>query len=252
MPPLSFFTHPHPFRRQALPRRIAAFFLTTWLAFAGHVAQGQGTAASPSPAVASATTTAGSSGAATPTTATPTVAAPAGYILGPDDQVGVEVFGEDDLRAAARLNSEGSMSLPLLGPVRLAGLTTSQAAARITELLRKDYLVNPRVSVSLLGYAKRRFTVLGQVNRPGSYDMPDDAAVRGGIDLLEAIALAGGYTRIAAPSRITVVRRSTTSGPSETIRVDARRLAKGGSGRNGEGGFLVKAGDTITVDESIF
>lgn len=207
----------------------------------GSPALGQGTSAPAAPAPAAPSLPAA-------------VAAPAGYTLSPDDQVAVEVFGEDDLRAAGRLNSEGSMNLPLLGPVRLAGLTTAQAAARITELLRKDYLVNPRVNVSLVGYAKRRFTVLGQVNRPGAYDMPEDSVVRGGIDLLEAIALAGGYTRIAAPGRITVVRRNEgASGGTETLRVDAKRLAKGQSGRAGQGtGFLVKAGDTITVDESIF
>ncbi len=231
-------------------RRLGAALLAVvvWVACGSVIARAQG-------APAGAGNAPGSSAPAPAAAPLPAaVAAPAGYTLGPDDQVAVEVFGEDDLRAAGRLNSEGSMSLPLLGPVRLAGLTTAQAAARITELLRKDYLVNPRVNVSLVGYAKRRFTVLGQVNRPGAYDMPEDSVMRGGIDLLEAIALAGGYTRIAAPGRITVVRRSERDGgQAETLRVDAKRLAKGQSGRPGQqSGFLVKPGDTITVDESIF
>ncbi len=170
------------------------------------------------------------------------VSAPAGYQLSANDQVAVEVFGEEDLRTNARLNGEGNLSLPLLGSVHVAGLTLTQAAARLTELYGKDYLVNPKVNVTLVGYAKRRFTVLGQVNRPGSYEMPDGSP--GGIDLLEAVAMAGGYTRIAAPERISV-RREGGNG-DQVLRVNGKRAAKG------EGSFVVKPGDTITVGESIF
>jgi protein involved in polysaccharide export with SLBB domain len=169
--------------------------------------------------------------------------APAGYVLGPNDYVGVEVFGEDDLRTNGRLNPEGNLSVPLLGSVHLAGLTLTQAASRLTELYGRDYLVNPKVNVMLLGYAKRRFSILGQVGRPGNYEMPESSP--GGIDLLEAIALAGGYTRIAAPERITVRRQSAHG--DQIFKVNAKKFNKG----NG-GGFRVEPGDTITVGESIF
>lgn len=169
--------------------------------------------------------------------------APAGYVLGPNDYVGVEVFGEDDLRTNGRLNPEGNLSVPLLGSVHLAGLTLTQAASKLTELYSRDYLVNPRVNVILQSYAKRRFSILGQVGRPGSYEMPEGSP--GGIDLLEAIALAGGYTRIAAPERITV-RRQGGNG-DQIFKVNAKKFNK----RNG-GGFRVEPGDTITVGESIF
>jgi protein involved in polysaccharide export with SLBB domain len=169
--------------------------------------------------------------------------APAGYVLGPNDSVGVEVFGEDDLRTNGRLNPEGNLSVPLLGSVHLAGLTLTQAASKLTELYGRDYLVNPRVNVMLLGYAKRRFSILGQVNHPGSLEMPESSP--GGIDLLEAIAMAGGYTRIAAPERI-IVRRQGSNG-DQIFKVNAKKFNKD----NG-GGFLVQPGDTITVGESIF
>ena len=103
----------------------------------------------------------------------PGVSAPSGYILSANDQVAVEVFGEEDLRTNGRLNGEGNLSVPLLGSIHLAGLTLTQAASRLTDLYARDYLVNPRVNVMLIGYAKRRFTMLGQINRPGSYEMPD-------------------------------------------------------------------------------
>jgi polysaccharide export outer membrane protein len=171
----------------------------------------------------------------------PAISAPNDYQLSTDDQIAVEVFGEEDLRSGARLNADGAVSLPLLGSVRLAGLTLNQAAARLTELYGRDYLVNPKVNVMLIGYAKRRFTMLGQVNRPGSYDMPEGSP--SGIDLLEAVAIAGGYTRIAAPERISVKRRD------QIMRVDAKKMARQ-SGTSGN--FRVEPGDTITVGESLF
>jgi len=172
------------------------------------------------------------------------VSTPSGYILSANDQVAVEVFGEEDLRTNGSLNGEGNMSVKLLGSVHLAGLTLTQAASRLTDLYARDYLVNPRVNVMLVGYAKRRFTMLGQINRPGSYEMPDGSPE--GIDLLEAVAMAGGYTRIAAPERISVRRHSNT-GKDEIIRVDAKRLARGDRSN-----FTVLPGDAITVGESIF
>ena len=174
------------------------------------------------------------------------VSAPAGYVLSANDQVAIEVFGEDDLRTNGRLNGEGNLSLPLLGSVRLSGLTLTQAAARLTDLYGRDYLVHPKVNLTLVGYAKRRFTVLGQVNRPGSYEMPEGSPE--GIDILEAIAFAGGYTRIAAPESIKV-RRHGANG-DQIIKVNAKRLAKGQGGPSGS--FRVQPGDTISVGESWF
>jgi len=204
------------------------------------------TTGSPVPSLVSAlpdsTKPAGSSGSSTNsvvTLAASAISAPSGYQLTTDDQIAVEIYGEDELRSSVRLNADGAVSLPLLGSVHLGGLTLNQAAARLTELYGKDYLVNPKVNVMLIGYAKRRFTVLGQVNRPGSYEMPEGSL--SGIDVLEAIAIAGGYTRIAAPERISVKRRD------QILRVDAKRLARAG-GKS----FRVQPGDTITVGESIF
>jgi polysaccharide export outer membrane protein len=157
--------------------------------------------------------------------------------------VTIEVFGEDDLRTSGRLNPEGNLSVPLLGSIHLAGLTLTQAVSKLTELYSRDYLVNPKINVTLLTYARKRFSILGQVNSPGSKEMPE--GTQEGIDLLEAIALAGGYTRIASPERITV-RRQNASG-DQTFKVNAKRFTKGKGGA-----FLVLPGDTINVGESIF
>ena len=194
-------------------------------------AASQPAAISPSRAVASAPTSTGG------------VSAPAGYILSPSDGVTIEVYGEGDLSASGRLNPEGNLSVPLLGSIHLAGLTLTQAVSKLTELYSRDYLVNPKINVTLLSYVRKHFSILGQVNRPGSIEMPESSPE--GIDLLEAIALAGGYTRIASPERITV-RRQNASG-DQTFKVNAKRFTKGKGG-----GFLVLPGDTINVGESIF
>ena len=193
-----------------------------------------GTAASQS----AATSTSRAPASAPPSTAG--VSAPAGYTLSPGDQVAVEVFGEDDLRTNGRLNSDGNLTVPLLGSIHLAGMTPTQAASRVTELYSRDYLVNPKINVTLVSYGSRRFTMLGEIGHPGIFEMSPD-----GIDLLEAVAMAGGYTRIAAPERITI-RRHTASG-EQIIKVNAKRFTKGKGG-----GFRVEPGDTITVGESIF
>jgi protein involved in polysaccharide export with SLBB domain len=171
------------------------------------------------------------------------ISAPPGYQLTANDAIAVEVFGEADLMTRSRLNSEGNISLPLLGSVHLTGLTLTQATARITELYARDYLVNPKVNVTLQGYARRRFTVLGQVNHPGSFDFPETSP--GGIDLMEAIAMAGGYTRIAAPERVSVRRHSENG--DQMLRVNAKRVERGQAPN-----FRVQSGDSITVGESIF
>lgn len=163
------------------------------------------------------------------------------YILSPNDQVQIEVFQEDDLRTNAKISKEGTITFPLLGAVKLAGLTQSQATARITELLKRDFLVNPRVGMTVVNFSKKRFTILGQVNSPGIKEMPDQE----GLDLLEAIGMAGGYTRIANPGRITVKRRE--GGAETVLQIDGKAMAKGKGA-----GFQIKPGDTITVAESIF
>jgi protein involved in polysaccharide export with SLBB domain len=197
----------------------------------------------PGTAASQPATTSTSRAASSAPASTGGVSVPAGYILSPNDQVAVEVFGEDDLRINGRLTPEGNLNVPLLGSIHLAGLTPTQAASRLTELYSRDYLVNPKINVTLVSYGSRRFTILGQVGHPGIFEMPPTSPE--GIDLLEASAMAGGYTRIAAPERITV-RRHSASG-DQILKVNAKRFTKGKGG-----GFRVEPGDAITVGESIF
>ena len=162
--------------------------------------------------------------------------------IGPNDVLEIKVFQEADLDSKQRVSREGVIVFPLVGSVKVGGKSPEEAARLIRDLLAKDYLVNPQVSVSISEYDKRRFTVLGQVQKPGTYDMPDREAVT----LLQAIGLAGGYTRIADPAKVTVKRR--TEDRESVLRVDAKSMANGRSA----GVFDVLPGDVITVGESIF
>jgi polysaccharide export outer membrane protein len=164
------------------------------------------------------------------------------YQLLTDDVVQIKVFQEEDLDSVLRVSKEGTITFPLIGVVQVGGKTPQEAALLIKAALAKDYLVNPQVSLTVVEYAKRLFTVLGQVQRPGSYDLPD----RDTLTLIQAIGMAGGYTRIADPGRITLKR--TVDGRQSVMHLNAKKMAGG----TVESTFAVKSGDIITVGESVF
>ena len=107
---------------------------------------------------------------------------------------------------------------------------------------RNDVIVSDFRTAVVMPNAKRRFTILGQVNRPGSYEMPEGSP--DGVDLLEAIAMAGGFTRLADTGKV-IVRRNR-AGQEQVFRVK-------GTAESGEGTtFKVQPDDTITVSERMF
>ena len=162
------------------------------------------------------------------------------YLLSPNDVIEVKVYQEDDLATKGRVAKDGTLTLPLVGVVKVGGKSVEAAAAFIRELYGKDYLVNPQVGVTILEYAKRNFTVLGQVQRPGSYEIPNEQS----IDLLRAIAMAGGYTRIGKSSNITVQRKV---GQETKIfnNLDAGAMAKDKNAKP----FEILPEDVVTVGE---
>jgi protein involved in polysaccharide export with SLBB domain len=165
-----------------------------------------------------------------------------GTVLHNNDLIRITVFQEDDLLTEARISKTGYILFPLLGSLHLAGRTVDQAAAEIRERLDKDYIIHPQVTVTVLDYAKEWVTVLGEVQKPGTVELPAE----GNLDLLGAIALAGGYTKIAAPNRITVRRQ--VKGEDEVLRVNGKDLARDSNVKI----FYVQPGDTIMVGQSVF
>jgi len=165
------------------------------------------------------------------------------HILMPGDLIDVKVFQEPDLESTLRIAQDGAIVFPLIGRVMVGGQSPLAAARLIQNLLDKDYLVNPQVTLLVTEYAVRSFTVLGEVQKPGTYDMPD----REEVSLLEAIGMSGGYTRVANAGSVTVKRKIRDQ---ETIyHLNAKKMAARGGA---SGTFDIEPGDVITVSESIF
>ena len=162
--------------------------------------------------------------------------------LQPNDVLEVMVYQEPDLTTKVTLDDRGMVALPLVGPVKLAGLTLEQATAKIRELYDKDYLVNPKVTIQVDQFAVLRFTVLGQVQRPGSFEFPPNES----LNLLEGLAMAGGYTRLAAPNKVTLQRN--VNGEVKVFHLDADAMARDKTNKP----FQILPGDTVTVEERVF
>ena len=180
--------------------------------------------------------------AAAPSPDTLAAVRPTNYELSPGDSVTITVFRESDLTTQQRLSRDGTINFPLLGIIRLAGKNTNDAAALIAGMLAKGYLVHPQVSVSVVDFAKIKFTVLGQVSSPGAYEISADQS----IDILAAIAKAGGFTRLADQGHVLV--RRTANGQEETYKIDVKRLMNDKKSAR----FPIQANDNISVGERLF
>jgi polysaccharide export outer membrane protein len=164
------------------------------------------------------------------------------YRLSPGDLIYVKVFQEDDLTSSLRISEDGTITFPLIGTVKVGGLTVAQATQAIYAPLDQRYLVNPQISVTVLSFTDRHVTVLGQVEHAGDYNLKEQSSV----DFLEAIGLAGGFTRLADTANVTV--RRVIDGKPTILRVDARKMASDSGAAN----FQVLPGDIISVQERLF
>lgn len=150
------------------------------------------------------------------------------YTLGVGDRIRVTVFGEADLSGEFQIDGQGDVSMPLIGTVRAVGRSTRSLEDHMAGLYGDGYLVNPQISIEVLNF--RPFFILGEVNRPGSYPY------REGLTVLNAVALAGGFTFRADEDDIEI-----TKGGSEDERPAAARLTT-----------PVGPGDLIRVTERLF
>jgi protein involved in polysaccharide export with SLBB domain len=161
------------------------------------------------------------------------------YVLAPGDTLDLMVYKEPDLSMRSKIARDGRVQLPLLGEVQVAGKSVREAQDYIKSLLNADYLVDPQVYLNIASYTQRKITLIGQVVRPGSYELQGNES----LGILEAIGMAGGFTRIADSKNVTIKR--IVGGKPDTIKVNTKKLedATGGS-------FQVLPGDIITVGES--
>ena len=150
------------------------------------------------------------------------------YILGPGDTIKIHVFQEPDLSLSARISNNGTVDYPLLGKIKIEGMTLVEAEAVLDKKLRGDYLIDPQISVSIASY--RPFFVTGAVRSPGSYEYQPGMTAR------RAIVVAGDFTDRASRSKIFIIKEGESSAKKMKIRLDEP----------------VGPGDTVTVKESLF
>lgn len=135
------------------------------------------------------------------------------YRLGAGDQIRIIVFGSEDLSGEFEVGSGGDIAYPLIGQVQAGGKTLRQVEEEIAGRLQPDYLKDPRVNVEVLNY--RPFFILGEVRNPGSYPY------QSGMRVVNAIALAGGYTYRASEGDVLITRAASSqklsAGPNTTV-----------------------------------
>jgi protein involved in polysaccharide export with SLBB domain len=153
------------------------------------------------------------------------------YTLSTGDHVEVTVFEEPDLSISAILDDTGAISYPLLGEIKVRGLTPRQLESKITEGLRGRFLINPQVNVSIKEY--RPFFVRGEVASPGGFPF------KPGLTVEKAVSMAGGFTSRASKSEFYIISDDSTEGKGEQ-----RRPADLGS--------RIRPGDVINIEQSFF
>ena len=150
------------------------------------------------------------------------------YVLGPGDQIQIQVYGEEDLTVKLRIEEQGIVSYPFLGDIRVSGMPTTALQRKIYDGLKGDYLVNPDVRVFVLEY--RPIYVNGQVRRPGGYPYVP------GLTVQKAISLAGGMTDLASTRGLSLIREGDDKNKAVSVSMDSP----------------VGPGDILVVEERFF
>ena len=150
------------------------------------------------------------------------------YILGAGDKIKITVFGEKDLSGDYKIGGDGAISIPLIGVVNVADMNLRQAEQAIEEKLLNGYLKTPSVSIEV--QESRPFYIMGEVRRPGSYNYIN------GMNILQAVAISGGFTYRANRKSVDVIRGK--SSPSKPVAISPDDP--------------VRAGDIIFVRERFF
>lgn len=158
------------------------------------------------------------------------------YRMGTGDVLRITVYGQPDLTTEARVGESGNISFPLIGDVKMAGVTPSQGETEIAQRLSKGGFINePFVTLNVVQYRGQQISVLGRVNRPGKHTLEKVSRVT------DVLALAGGIAGDGADT-VTLVR--TVDGKTEYRDIDVVALFRPGGEASNE---LVQDGDIINV-----
>lgn len=145
------------------------------------------------------------------------------YRLQKNDSISMTMFQEGGMSRSALIGKSGSISFTLIGSVDVVGLTVPELEQKLTELYKKDYFVDPKISVIITSYATKNVIVSGAVVNPGGVPYPDE----GTISLAQAIAASGGITALGDTNRITIVRKKGGSTVATMNKAGALELLPG-------------------------
>lgn len=158
------------------------------------------------------------------------------FIIGNDDVLAISVWNEPNMTKSVPVRSDGKISLPLVGEIQAAGRTPMQLELDITEKL-KNFITAPQVNVIVQQVNSRKFNVLGEVGRPGSYALTTSTTV------MDAIALAGGFRDFAKKSNVYVLRKSR-DGSESKLKFNYKEFIKG---KNPDQNVKLEPNDTVIV-----
>jgi len=171
------------------------------------------------------------------------------YRLATNDSIRVGVFQEPDLDIIGRVDMKGTINLPLLGPVAVAGLTIPEAQQTIESAYRDGrYLRNPQVTITVEVYAPREVSIQGQIKSPGRYILPIEQTMT----VLELVTKASGFTDTAKGTAVSVTRINA-DGTKQVFSVDVESLIKGKDrAKSTDNSLLLMPGDIVYVPERLF
>jgi polysaccharide export outer membrane protein len=161
-----------------------------------------------------------------------------GTLLGPGDVFEVRVYREPDLSGVFQVAPDGTVDFPLLGNLRIEGLTSSQTAATLRGRLADGLLRDPFVTVQVKEFQSKRIYVLGQVERPGTFRYEE------GMSVVQAVTLAGGFTKTSRPNATVVTR--IVNGAETRSEVPVEDISRGR-----QKNFYLRPGDIVFVPESL-
>jgi polysaccharide export outer membrane protein len=160
--------------------------------------------------------------------------------VGPDDVFVLRIVGEKDLPEEFQVASDGTVDLPYIHRVTVSGLEPHEIARVVRERLMQDKILSdPSVVVMIKEYRSKKITVLGQVQKPGSFPLTS------GLTLLQAVSLSGGYTSIAKTNQVRLTRKVKDGAKTVVLSVDAIT-----EGRSPD--IPLQAGDVIFISERVF
>lgn len=170
------------------------------------------------------------------------------YTIALTDRLRIAVYQESDLSVISRVDAKGTVNLPLVGEVKVAGMTIAEAQKLVEDAYRNGrFLRSPQVTIGVEEYAPREISVQGEVRNPGRLSLPVEA----GMTILDAITRAGGFTDTAKGNAVNITR-VLPDGTKKVYTVDVQSLIRGRSNANvEETTLLLLPGDIVYVPQRL-